>query len=68
MSAQVQQVAQKFVDGLYEDLAGLGMHDAVHVLAIRYGLNKADLRASIYRTYETEVPVVEESEDEPTDF
>ena len=60
----VENVAKKFVDGLYEELNGLGVHDAVHVLATRYALNKADLRAAIYGLYRNEIveetPVVEE--------
>ena len=52
----IQQVAQKFVDGEYEDLAGLGLHDVVHVLATRYGLDKAYLRAEIQRLYIELIP------------
>lgn len=61
----VQSIAEKFVKGLYDELAGLGLHDAVHVLATQYGLNKADLRAEIQRLYVEHIPAdIEEPEDE----
>lgn len=51
-------VARKFVDGAYEDLAGLGIHDAVHVLATRHQLNKAELRAAIMQLYSEAAPAI----------
>ena len=51
-------VARKFVDGGYEELAGVGIHDAVHVLATRYQLNKAELRAAIQQLYSEAAPAI----------
>ena len=60
----VESVAQKFVDGLYDEVNGLGVHDAVHVLATKFGLSKPEVRAAIYGLYRTEIveetPAVEE--------
>lgn len=66
----VQQVAKKFVDGVYEEVAGLNAYDASHVLSTIYNLNKADLRAEIQRLYAELVPepVVEEESNELSDF
>lgn len=70
----VLNIAQKFVDGLYEECNGLGVHDAVHVLATRYGVSKPELRAAIYGLYKDEIvvpveePIIEETPDEPFDF
>jgi len=47
----VQQIAANFVAGEYSDLNGIGLHDAVHVLATRFQLNKAELRVAIQALY-----------------
>jgi len=54
----ILNVARKFVDGAYEELAGVGIHDAVHVLATRYQLNKADLRSAIMQLYSEAAPAI----------
>lgn len=69
----VQNIAQKFIDGLYEECNGLGVHDAVHVLATRYGVSKPELRAAIYGLYKDEIvvpieePIIEEAPNESFD-
>lgn len=57
---KLHNVAQKYVDGVYDELNGIGLHDAVHVLATQNQLNKADLRAAIIDCYATEIPTPEE--------
>jgi len=59
----ILNVARKFVDGAYEELAGVGIHDAVHVLATRYQLNKADLRSAIMQLYSEAAPAIVPSEE-----
>lgn len=54
----ILNVARKFVQGDYEELAGLGINDAVHVLATRYQLHKADLRSAIQTLYGEESPAI----------
>ena len=56
----IQQAAVSFVKGDFVECNGLGMHDAVHVIATTYGFNKADLRSAIYSAYAADVPEVEE--------
>lgn len=51
----VSEVAQKYVDGGFKELNGLGIHDAVHVLATQQQLNKGDLRAAIIAAYASEI-------------
>lgn len=60
----IQQCAEGFVRGDFVEVAGIGMTDAVHVLASSYGFNKADLRAAIYAAYAAEVEEVEAVEEE----
>ena len=59
-------VARKFVDGGYEDLAGLNIHDAVHVLATRYQLNKADLRSAVMQLYSEAAPAIVSEDYKPS--
>lgn len=49
----VQQTAANFVAGEYSDLNGIGLHDAIHVLATRFQLSKPELRKAVQDLYAT---------------
>lgn len=49
----VRLVAEQFLSGGFPELNGLGVNDAVHVLATRFQLHKADLRSAITQGYDT---------------
>ena len=59
----VQNIAQAYLDGYYPATHGLGLHDAVHVLASQYGVHKADLRSAIVQAISegTDAPAPVES-------
>lgn len=44
----LDQVVKRYVDGNCGEVAGLNVHDAVHVLASVHQLSKPELRAAIY--------------------
>jgi len=50
----LDQVVTRYLAGEFDEVAGLNIHDAVHVLASIYQLSKPELRASLYRAMEPE--------------
>ncbi len=51
----LDQVVKRYVDGNCGEVAGLNVHDAVHVLASVHQLSKPELRAAIYAELSTDV-------------
>lgn len=61
----IYQIASKYLGGEYTETNGLGVHDAVHVLATTFQVSKPELRAAIYSLMEEDVAV--EVEEQPVD-
>lgn len=55
----VYRVASQYLGGEFNDLNGLGIHDAAHVLATRFQLNKAELRSAIFSLLEEDVQAID---------
>ena len=58
----LDQVVKRYVDGNCGEVAGLNVHDAVHVLASVHQLSKPELRAAIYAELATDVELDTELE------
>jgi len=58
----LDDVVKRYVDGNCGEVAGLNVHDAVHVLASVHQLSKPELRAAIYKAM---LPTEEEDAVEP---
>lgn len=62
----VYQIASKYLGGEFAETNGLGIHDAVHVLATTFQVSKSELRAAIYSLLEEDVAVEEQPVDGST--
>jgi hypothetical protein len=62
----VYQIASKYLGGEFAETNGLGVHDAVHVLATTFQVSKPELRAAIYSLLEEDVVVEEQPVDGST--
>jgi hypothetical protein len=48
----LDQIVERYIAGQCGEVAGLNVHDAVHVLASVHQLSKPELRAAIYKAME----------------
>ena len=62
----VYRIASQYLGGEFAETNGLGVHDAVHVLATTFQVSKPELRAAIYSLLEEDVVVEEQPVDGST--